>query len=79
MRLLYSELNGSGYDLNSRIHGCRAEEHSLVGKITLVLVVLVLVLIKNALNHQKDAHPKASVYPGFNLMSVFTSSHRKRL
>ena len=31
MRLSYSGLNGSGYDLNSRIHGCRAEEHSLVG------------------------------------------------
>ena len=31
MRLSYSGLNGSEYDLNSRIHGCRAEEHSLVG------------------------------------------------
>ena len=31
MRLLYSGLNGSGYDLNSRIHGCPVEEHSLVG------------------------------------------------
>ena len=31
MRLLYSGLNGSGCDLNSRIHGFRAEEHSLVG------------------------------------------------
>ena len=31
MRLLYSGLNGSGYDLNSWIHGCRTEEHSLVG------------------------------------------------
>ena len=31
MRLLYSGLNGSGYDLNSRMHGCPAEEHSLVG------------------------------------------------
>ena len=30
MRLLYSGLNGSGYDLNSRIHGCPVEEHSLV-------------------------------------------------
>ena len=40
-------------------------------------VVLVLVLIRDALNHQKDAHPKASVYPGCFLMPVFTSSHRK--
>ena len=31
MRLSYSGLNGSGYDLNSRIHGCPAEEHFLVG------------------------------------------------
>ena len=31
MRLSYSGLNGSGYDLNSRIHGCPVEEHSLVG------------------------------------------------
>ena len=31
MRLLYSGLNGSGYDLNSLIHGCPVEEHSLVG------------------------------------------------
>ena len=31
MRLSYSGLNGSGYGLNSRIHGCPAEEHSLVG------------------------------------------------
>ena len=31
MRLLYSGLNAPGYGLNSRIHGCRAEEHSLVG------------------------------------------------
>ena len=31
MRLLYSGLNGSGYDLNSRMHGFPVEEHSLVG------------------------------------------------
>ena len=31
MRLSYSGLNGSGYGLNSRIHGCPVEEHSLVG------------------------------------------------
>ena len=31
MRLLYSGLNGSGYDYDSRVHGCRVEEHSLVG------------------------------------------------
>ena len=28
-----------------------------------VILVLVLVLIKDYLNHQKDAHHKASVYP----------------
>ena len=28
MQLLYSGLNGSGCDLNSRIHGCPVEEHS---------------------------------------------------
>jgi hypothetical protein len=28
---------------------------------------------KGSFHHQKDAHPKASVYPGFILMSVFTS------
>ena len=32
----YSELNGSGYDYDSRIHGCPVEEHSLGRKITLV-------------------------------------------
>ena len=32
MRLLYSGLNGSGYDQDSRVHGCRVEEHSLVGR-----------------------------------------------
>ena len=31
MRLLYSGLNGSGYDYDSRIHGFPAEEYSLVG------------------------------------------------
>ena len=31
----------------------------------LVLVVLVLVLIKDHLNHQKDAHPKGIRVPGF--------------
>ena len=31
MRLSYSGLNGSGYDLNSQIHGYPAEEHSLGG------------------------------------------------
>ena len=35
MRLLYSGINGSGCDLNSRIYGCLEEEHSLVGKKTL--------------------------------------------
>ena len=27
---------------------------------------------KGSYHHQKDAYPKASVYPGFNLMSVVT-------
>ena len=36
-------------------------------------IVLVLVLIKDALDHQKDAHPKESVYPGYFLMPVVTS------
>ena len=40
---------------------------------SLVLVVLVLVLIKDHLNHQKDAHHEASVYPGSFLTSEFTS------
>ena len=35
MRLLHSGLNGSGYDYDSQVHGCRVEEHSLVGKMTL--------------------------------------------
>ena len=35
MRLLYSGLNGNGYDYDSRINGCPVEEHSLVGQITL--------------------------------------------
>ena len=37
MRLLYSGLNGSGCDLDSRIHGCPVEEHSLGRTIALDL------------------------------------------
>ena len=33
--------------------------------LVLVLVVLVLVLIKDHLNHQKDAHPKGIRVPRF--------------
>ena len=32
-------------------------------------LVLVLVLNKDHVNHQKDAHHLASVYPGYILMS----------
>ena len=34
-----------------------------------VVLVLVLVLNKDHVNHQKDAHHLASVYPGYILMS----------
>ena len=33
------------------------------------VLVLVLVLNKDHVNHQKDAHHLASVYPGYILMS----------
>ena len=33
--------------------------------VVLVVFVLVLVLIKDHLNHQKDAHPKGIRIPGF--------------
>ena len=33
--------------------------------INLVLVLVALVLIKDYLNHQKDAHPKGIRVPGF--------------
>ena len=36
-----------------------------------VVLVLVLVLNKDHVNHQKDAHHLASVYPGYILMSLF--------
>ena len=34
-----------------------------------LVLVLVLVLNKDHVNHQKDAHHLASVYPGYILMS----------
>ena len=42
--------------------------HELINELQTSLV-LVLVLNKDHVNHQKDAHHLASVYPGYILMS----------
>ena len=48
------------------------EFSSGVPRLSVVLVVLVLVLIKDHLFIKRMLALRASVYPGFNLMSVVT-------